>query len=385
MKQVFKLSLCLLVTMALIISANVVQAQVPFEIDAKSAVLLDADSGQILFSQNGDETHIPASLVKVMTLFIALDQIADGRIDLTDEVIVSENAWRMTGSQMFLEVGERVTIEELLYGVAVVSGNDATVSIAEALAGSEQLYVQWMNEKARSLGLNAQFVDVHGLSVENRISAKDMAILAREYVIKHPDALQYHQRRSFSYQPRSSAQPIVQSNRNGLLWRYEGTDGLKTGFLSQAGYNLVATAKQGERRLIAVVLGAPSEQVRENEAIRLLNYGFRNFQLVDINSVLPEDQVKVYKGQKGSVKVAAANSLITIPNGSMDNLNVEVQTEMIQAPVQIDQEVGKAVVIHNEQVIKEIPLLASEEVSRGSWFRVLLDTIALFFMSLFER
>ena len=362
------------------------QSTLPFDVDAAAAVLLDYDSGQILYNKNGSDARIPASLVKVMTMFIALDHLASGAIDLQDTAKVSELAWRMTGSQMFLEVDEVVTIEQLLYGISVVSGNDACVALAEALAGSVDVFVEWMNSKAATLGLgNTRFVDVHGLSEENRITAVDMANLARTYIRTHPEALQYHREKSFAYQPRSAKQPIVQYNRNGLLSSYEGADGLKTGHLSAAGYNLVATAKQGERRLIAVVLGGKSERGREAVASELLDYGFKQFDLVDTRKLTSDTTVKVFKGRKRSVGVVAAEPLITVPQGTATGLEVSVQLKNMTAPVARGENVGALTVWYEGKVIKQTPLLAVEEVPVGGFWRVLWDSIVLFVRNAVRR
>lgn len=361
------------------------QQSSPFSVESAAAVLLDYDSGQVLFSQDGRLEHIPASLVKVMTMYVALDQIAAGRVSLEDTTTVSEQAWRMSGSQMFLEVGEVVTIEQLLYGIAVVSGNDACVALAEALAGTEELYVRWMNEKAAELGLNLHFADVHGLSESNSITAEDMAVLVRSYLQQHPQALQYHKERSFSYQPRSQKKPIVQYNRNGLLNSFEGADGLKTGHLSAAGYNLIGTAVQNGRRLIAVVLGAESEVAREQEAAKLLNYGYRSFDLVDSGRFLEDKTVPVYKGRVRQVNVVAQEPLLTIPRGIQTGLDVSLQTKQLLAPVEKGQVVGTLTVRYEGEVLKQTSLLASDNVPRGGFWRVLVDSISLFFRRLIRR
>lgn len=378
------ISIFLIVTLITVPTAAAQDAP-PFDVDAAAAVLLDYDSGQILYSKNGSEERIPASLVKVMTMFIAMDHLKSGRISLQDTTRVSENAWRMTGSQMFLEVGETVTIEQLLYGIAVVSGNDACVALAEALAGSTEVFVQWMNQKAAELGLSMRFVDVHGLSEENRMTPKDMAYLTRAYIRTHPEALVYHKERSFAYQPRSQKQPIVQYNRNGLLTSFEGADGLKTGHLSAAGYNLVATAKQGERRLIAVVMGGKSERGREAVAAELLNYGFRSFDLVDTRKLTAETAVKVYKGKQRTVKVVAEEPLITVPQGTATGLEVSVQLKNMTAPVAKGENVGALTVWYEGEVIKQTPLVAAEEVPVGGFWRVFWDSIVLFMRNLVRR
>jgi len=367
-----------------ILLVNTAAAQ-SFSVNASVGLLYDFNSGQILFSQQGETQWIPASLVKVMTMYVALDRITAENIPLDSIVTVSENAWRMGGSQMFLEVGDQVKIEDLLFGIATVSGNDACVAIAEALAGTEDLFVQWMNDKARSLGLNLHFVDVHGLSDANQITALDFALLVSHYLHDHPQALRYHSQRSFSYKPRSSANPIVQSNRNGLLKSYEGADGLKTGYLSKAGYNLVATAERDGRRLIAVVLGADSETRREQEATKILDYGFRSFELVKTEQLLDVSQARVYKGRAKNVSLTTGDASVTVLRGKQAQLQVETQIDSLEAPIKAGDQVGKMKVYLGEELLKEVSIVAENTVERGSWFTVLIDSIVLFFKSLFKQ
>lgn len=357
----------------------------PFDVEASAAVLLDFQSGQILYSKNGEEEHVPASLVKIMTMYVAFDQIARSGLDLHETTKVSERAWRMSGSKMFLEPNEEVTLEQLLTGIAVVSGNDACVALAEALAGSESVFVQRMNEKAAALGLDLHFVDVHGLSADNRINAKDMATLVRSYLQDYPEAIRYHQQMSFSYQPRSSKQPIVQSNRNGLLRNYEGADGLKTGHLQVAGYNLVGTAVQNNRRLISVVLGATSESKREAETTTLLNYGYRNFDLVDISRLLEDKTTKVYKGKEKQVGLSIREPIIAVPRGIEKNVSVGIQTKELMAPVQSGTQVGVLSIYLENELAKQVPLLATNDIPRGNWIRVAWDNVLLFFRNLIKK
>lgn len=361
------------------------QQTLPFEVEASSAVLLDFASGQILFSQNGEATHVPASLVKIMTMYVAFDEIEAGRISLQDTATVSERAWRMTGSRMFLEPNEVVTIEQLLTGIAVVSGNDACVALAEALAGSEEVYVGRMNDKAKSLNLDLHFVDVHGLSTENEITAEDIAILVHHYLKDHPEAIKYHQQLSFSYQPRSSKSPIVQTNRNGLLRAYEGADGLKTGHLQVAGFNLVGTAVQNNRRLIGVVLGAQSESKREQEMTTLLNYGYRNFDLVNISRLLEDKTARVFKGKQSQVGMRISEPIITVPKGIEKSVSVGIQTKELEAPIEQGSQIGVLSIYVEDQLSKQVPLLAAEDVARGSWYQVMWDSIKRFFQDLIRR
>ncbi|HHX01837.1 MAG TPA: D-alanyl-D-alanine carboxypeptidase [Firmicutes bacterium] len=355
-----------------------------FAVEAEIGLLYDFDSDQVLFAQEADTPWIPASLVKVMTMFVAFDRIAAENIDLNSEVSVSERAWQMGGSQMFLEVGDKVTIDDLLRGIAVVSGNDACVAIAEALAGTEELYVQWMNNKAEQLGLNLHFVDVHGLSDTNQITAIDFAKLVKHYLSAYPQALQYHSQISFAYQPRSSKNPIVQANRNGLLRVYDGADGLKTGHLSQAGYNLVATAQRDGRRLIAVILGAASEAKREQEAAKALDYGFRSFESVSADQLLPQEQVRVYKGRSDYVDVTTDGARVSVLRGNRDSLSAEMSINDLQAPIAVGEEVGTLTIYLDGEVLKETALLAASQVERGNWFTVLIDSIVLLFRKIFK-
>lgn len=366
-------------------AATLAQQTLPFELEAKSAVLWDFESGQILFSQNGKEPHVPASLAKIMTMYVALDEVASGRLSLQDTTTVSEAAWRMTGSKMFLEPGEVVTIEQLLEGIAIVSGNDACVALAEAISGSQEVFVGKMNEKAKALNLDMHFVDVHGLSAENSITAEGIVILVHHYLKDHPEATAFHQKLSFSYQPRSSRQPIVQTNRNGLLRTYEGADGLKTGHLQVAGYNLVGTAVQNNRRLIGVVLGAASEAKREQEMTTLLNYGYKNFDLVNISRLLEDKKATVYKGKKSQVGITISEPIITVPKSIDKNVSLGIQTRELEAPVQEGSQVGVLSIYVQDQLSKQVPLLAAEDVARGNWFQVMWDTVKRFLQDLIRK
>ncbi len=379
------IGLILILVFLLSFSGITLAQQTPFEVEARAAVLMDFESGQILYSQNGRESHIPASLVKIMTMYVAFDQVSQGRISLQDTATVSEKAWRMAGSRMFLEPNEVVTVDQLLAGIAVVSGNDACVALAEALAGTEEVYVQWMNDKAKSLGLDMHFVDVHGLSSENKITAEDMAILVRSYLKNHPEAIAYHKQTTFSYKPRSSANPIVQNNRNGLLKTYEGADGLKTGHLQLAGYNLVGTAVQNNRRLIGVVLGATSESKREQEMTTILNYGYRNFDLVNISRLLEDKTTRVYKGKTSQVGMIIDEPIITVPKGIEKSVSVSIQTRELEAPVTKGSQIGVLSIYVQDELAKQVSLRAAEDVARGNWFQVMWDNVRQFFRDLIRR
>ena len=248
----------------------------PFPVAVRAAVLMDAQSGELLYAQDPNERIPPASLTKVLTLFLIFDAIQAGRADLDDIVPISKKASRTRGSKMFLKAGDRVPLEDLIKGIVVDSGNDASVAVAEYLEGSERAFVAKMNEKLRALGIQHTRVGtVHGLPARHQYTtAADMAVLARAYLQAHPEAIRYHQLTSYTYRNRS------QENHNKLLFYDPSVDGLKTGYTRKSGYNLVATAKRGNERLIAVVLKAKSRTIREEEALRLLNFGFERYGLL---------------------------------------------------------------------------------------------------------
>ncbi|HYQ60554.1 MAG TPA: D-alanyl-D-alanine carboxypeptidase family protein [Desulfatiglandales bacterium] len=263
----------LIVVAVLLLSARIAlagEALSPFPVAVRAAVLMDAQSGELLYAQDANEHIPPASLTKVLTLFLTFDAIQHGRADLDDIVPVSKKACRTRGSKMFLKAGDLVPLEDLIKGIAVDSGNDASVAVAEYLEGSERRFVAKMNEKLRALGIQHTRIEtVHGLPARNQYTtAADMALLARAYIQAHPEALRYHQLTSYTYRN------VSQENHNKLLFQDPSVDGLKTGYTRKSGYNLLATAKRGNQRLIAVVLKAKSRTIREEEALRLLNFGF---------------------------------------------------------------------------------------------------------------
>jgi D-alanyl-D-alanine carboxypeptidase (penicillin-binding protein 5/6) len=348
----------------------------PFAVAAKSAALVDADSGQFLYGQNADERINPASFVKLLTLFLVFDAIDQGQILLEDKVYISEKAWRTGGSKMFVRQGNRVPLVELIKGIAVVSGNDACVAVAEFLQGNEQTFVEKMNQKLRELGLtNSQVQTVNGWPAPDQYtSARDMALLALAYIQAHPQALQYHQLKDFTHEN------IRQKNRNSLLWRDPTVDGLKTGHTEDSGYHLLATAKRGEQRFIAVVMGAKSEAIRGREALRLLNYGFRNFvsvQLFKKGDVLL--QLSVWKGTEGHVELAAGETgIVTVPLTLQADVTWKAQApEQVFAPIERGQIIGEVVISTKDKVFKSIPLVANQEIPRAGFLKQVMHTAAL--------
>jgi D-alanyl-D-alanine carboxypeptidase (penicillin-binding protein 5/6) len=285
---------------------------------------------------------------------------------------------------MFIREGEFVRVDDLIKGVAVVSGNDACIALAEGISGVTEVFVESMNKKAQALGLeNTNFTDVHGLDNTGAqyTTAKDVANLSKAYITDHPEALDYHSTLEFSFNG------ITQRNRNGLLWTYPGVDGLKTGHLNAVGYNLVATAKESDMRLIAVVLGASSEAIRETEVRKLLNYGFRNFETVRASELVEPISTTVYKGKVGKVDVVpATDSSMIVPLGAKDRIRVVRELDSsITAPVKKGESVGQFRFYWQDELLGSTDATVAENVEKGGFFKVLWDSIRLFFVNLFSK
>jgi len=366
----------------------------PVTTQARSVLLLEYYSGQILAGVDPDQRLIPASLVKIMTLKLAFEAIAAGKVTLDTTTTVSRRAWRTPGSTMFLLVNTEVTLGDLLWGTAVVSGNDACIALAEMLAGTEEAFVAAMNRRAAEIGLTGtRFVDSHGLSTENYTTARDVATLVRRYIGDHPQALELHSARSFTYAAPGQT-PITQANRNLLLGRYEGTDGLKTGFLGEAGYNMVATSRRDGMRLIAVLLGIPGvigregEERRAQEAINVLNYGFRNYTTVALaDGGVPLGTARVWKGTVNQVSVGpGAPVLVTVPRGSEQLLERRqtVGGDLV-APVEPGRKAGELTVVVRGQEVARFDLVTLAGVPRGGLAKVILDSVRLWFAGIFRR
>jgi len=337
--------------------------------DAQSALLMDGLTGQVLYEQNSGSRIPPASFVKVMTLYVVYDSIRAGQLKMDDMVTVSEKAWRIQGSKMFIKVGDRVKVEDLLRGVAIASGNDACIALAEHLSGSEEVFVSKMNEKAKLLGLkDSQFRSSHGMPDEGQFTtAMDMAILSWRYIEDHPEALLLHSTTEFEYNG------IRQGNRNTLLQKNIGVDGLKTGHIEESGYHLVATAKRDGQRMIAVVMGCDRVKKRAPEAQKLLEYGFRNFSTVEaVKKGASFGPVKVRRGKLNQVILSAAeDGRVTVAKGKENSVSVVPQLPpFIAAPIQKGQVVTKALIQNEGKNVKEVRLLASSDVPKSilpSW------------------
>ena len=372
-------ALFLFVASALPLVANAaVPLPSPPQLSAKSYVLMDFQSGRLIAENNLDERVEPASLTKMMTEYVVSAELAQGTVRLSDEVTVSEKAWRMEGSRMFIEVNKRVTVEELLKGLIIQSGNDAAVALAEHIAGSEQGFVHMMNDYAAKLGMTGtSFMNTTGLpDPDHYTTARDMATLARAVIRDYPEEYKLYAVREFTYGG------IRQQNRNKLLWRDDSVDGLKTGHTQSAGYCLVSSAVRDGMRLISVVLGTNSDKARADQSQRLLNYGFRFFETSKVFVAgQPIKKVRIWQGETEELPVGVLQDVyITIPRGSSESLQTEIElSDYIVAPARIGQNLGKTRVKSENEVIAEANLVSLANVNEGSLFQKAKDAVLRYF------
>jgi D-alanyl-D-alanine carboxypeptidase (penicillin-binding protein 5/6) len=340
----------------------------PGQTNAKAAVLVDVATGTTLYEQGADDIIEPASFTKVLSLYLIFEALKQGNVHLNDEIYISQAAWRTGGSKMFVGVGSKVVLEELLKGIAVVSGNDACVAVAEHLYGSIEAFVDAMNRKAKELGMSrSHFINPHGLPAEGQVTtARDMATLGVAYLQRFPESLRFHAMREYAYNN------INQFNRNRLLLKDPSVDGLKTGFVAAAGYHLAATAQRDGMRLLSVVMGAQTPAIRERESLKLLNYGYRFYTLVQ---PFPQGQslatVKVWKGVKDDVGLFPAETAsFLIPQTQKKTLRWEIHVpEETTAPVSANQSLGEVVFYVSDQPRKSVSLVSHEEIALAGWFK----------------
>ena len=358
------------------------QAQVPVpsgpEIGARGYVLLDHNSGRILASKNENERMDPASITKLMTAYAVFRTLKSEQITLDDQVMISEKAWRTSGSRMFIEVGTRVTVNELLQGMIVQSGNDASVALAEYVAGNEAVFAQLMNQYAAELGmLNTQYQNSTGLPAKDHYtSANDIARLATQLIQEFPEYYNWYSQKEFTYNK------ITQKNRNALLWRDPSVDGLKTGMTDAAGYCLVSSAKRDDMRLISVVLGTKSSSARAKDSQALLNYGFRFYEtrlLYTAGDAVTE--ARVWKGATETAGIGLQQDLyITIPRGSYAQLEAKLDLPpQLIAPVDHTARLGTVRVNLNSEMVAEANLFALSSINEGTLWQIAKDSVLLWF------
>lgn len=339
----------------------------PPQLSAKSYLLMDYTSGRVLAEHNADLRIEPASLTKMMTAYIVIDEVIKGAADLDEPVVVSDFAQSMPGSRMFVEEGTVVTVRDLLRGLIVQSGNDSSVALAEHFAGSEQGFVDLMNAKAAEMGMNdTRYANSSGLPhPDHYTTAQDLSIIARATIADHPNHYPMYSEREYEFNG------IKQSNRNTLLWRDESVDGIKTGHTEAAGYCLVASAVRDNMRLISIITGTASDKTRIAESQRLLNYGYRFFRTEKVYAAGEViSAARVWMGQQEEIELGVAEDLyLTLPRAEFETLQSEIQiADYIKAPIDIGDEFGRSVLKSNNEVLGEVPLLALQKVEEGGLF-----------------
>ena len=381
--------IALTLVFSMTVRANVPLADVPGNgppipaapsLQATGYLLVDAMNGQIIVEHNANEPLPPASLTKMMTAYIAEREIEAGRASLDDKVPISVKSWKTGGSRMFIREGTEVRLGDLLRGIIIQSGNDASVAVAEYIAGSEDVFADVMNKTAISLGMtNTQFKNATGLPADGHYSTvKDLSILAARIIKDFPQAYTIYKEKSFAYNG------IKQANRNSLLFRDATFDGLKTGHTEEAGYCLVASAKRSDFRLISVVMGTANEKAREQETIKLMQYGFRYFSgqnIFDAGQPLPESTRKVWFGETETVDLAPTEPLyVTLPIGREAAIQAVLDApDTFDAPLEFGTVVGTVKVMLGEQILAESPVALASAVPEGGFFKRLADFVLKLF------
>lgn len=353
-------------------------------LDNKGYILIDATSGKVIAEKNADTRMAPASLTKLMSLYIISSALKNGSIHLDDKVIISKKAWQTEGSRMFVKAGDEVLVRDLLQGIIVASGNDATVAMAEFVAGTEEAFTNVMNTQAKNLGMvNSHFLDSTGLPNPDHYSTpRDLAILAQALIKSFPDDYKLFSEKWFTYKG------IRQPNRNRLLWRFQYADGLKTGHTNDAGYCLVASASKDGMRLISVIMGSPNDEARTEDSMRLLTYGFRFYETHKLyNADTAIAKARVWKAENKEVALGLSKDLyVTAPAGQYKNIKPVVQVnDNIKAPVLKGQQYGTLNIMLNNQVLTSAPLVALNNNAKGGFWRRVSDSLNFSYYKLFSH
>ncbi len=353
-----------------------------FDIKARTAILLDYHSDEILFEKDADRQIFPASMTKIMTSIIAFDLIKNGELNLNDKFIVSENAWRLSESgysSMFIMIGDEITIENLLKGIIISSGNDACVALAEGIAGTEEEFAILMTSKAKEIGMmNTNFTNSSGInSPDNQSTVRDIMIMSKYLIKNYPKYYEYFKEKEFTWD-RTGGNPITQGNRNPLLYKNLGADGIKTGYLSYEKYSLASSINRNGRRLVAVGSGFNSKNDRSKESTKLLTYALTNFDLVKITKANePFEKINVWLGKENKVDVYTNQDIYkTIKKAKKKLLKVSVNYEgPVEAPIKKDEKVAILKVVYDDEVVGEYDLLASKKVQKVNFVSRLLKSL----------
>ncbi|MDB3902210.1 D-alanyl-D-alanine carboxypeptidase [bacterium] len=372
----------LIVPFCMDLSAQSLVPKAP-KLNLSSYILIEASTNTVIAEFNSDNQIAPASMTKVMSGYVMADQIANGSINLDDKVLISEKAWKTGGSKMFIEAGKRVSVKDLLSGIIIQSGNDATIAMAEYVAGSEEGFVDFMNAYASELGLtNSLFQNSTGFSDPNHFtSAKDLAKLTQALINNFPDHYATYKEKEFTFSG------IRQLNRNKLLWRDDSVDGVKTGHTDSAGFCLISSAQRNDMRLIAVVAGSESENERLTASQRLLEYGFRFYATQKlVSQEIKVTTAKVWGGKTNEVALGSSKNIyLTLPRSEFKNIKANYQfNNNLQAPIEIGQMIGSIEFTSNDRVVLSAPLVAIETVEAKGFFGMLWSRLVYWITSLFS-
>ena len=351
-------------------------------VNARTAIVVDYHSDKILYELDPDAQIYPASMTKIMTTIVAFDLIENKKLSLDDKFIVSENAWRLSESgysSMFIMVNDEVSVEDLLYGIIIASGNDACVALAEGIAGSEEIFAEMMNEKAAEIGMSStNFSNSSGINdPENYSTVRDIALMSKYLIKNYPEFYEWYKEKTFTWD-RTGGDPITQGNRNPLLYKKVGVDGIKTGYLAVEKYSLASSMLKDTRRIIAVGSGFPTKNLRSTQSLKLLNWGFRNTNTYEISKKGETYyELDAWLGRKNKIKaIPKEDYYLTLDKKDIRHLKVHLEYEgPIKTPIQKDQKIANLIVSDKDEIIKTLPLYASEKVSKVNFFKSLITSL----------
>ena len=352
------------------------------QINARTAIVVDYHSDEVLYELDADMQIYPASMTKIMTTIIAFDLIKKNRLSLDDKFIVTENAWRLSESgysSMFIMVNDEVSVEDLLHGIIIASGNDACVALAEGIAGSEEIFAEMMTEKASEIGMSStNFSNSSGINdPDNYSTVRDIALMSKYLIKNYPEYYTWYKEKSFTWE-RTGGDPIKQGNRNPLLYKKIGVDGIKTGYLAVEKYSLASTMKKDTRRIIAIGSGFPTKQFRSSESLKLLNWGFRNTNTYEVSKKGETFfELDTWLGKKNKIKaVTKEDYYFTLNKKDTRHLKVTLNYDgPVKAPIQVDQEIASLIISNKDKIIKTLPLYASEKISKVNFFKSLITSL----------
>ena len=351
-------------------------------VNARTAIVVDYHSDKILYELDPDAQIYPASMTKIMTTIVAFDLIENKKLSLDDKFIVSENAWRLSESgysSMFIMVNDEVSVEDLLYGIIIASGNDACVALAEGIAGSEEIFAEMMNEKAAEIGMSSiTFSNSSGINdPENYSTVRDIALMSKYLIKNYSEFYEWYKEKTFTWD-RTGGDPITQGNRNPLLYKKVGVDGIKTGYLAVEKYSLASSMLKDTRRIIAVGSGFPTKNLRSTQSLKLLNWGFRNTNTYEISKKGETYyELDAWLGRKNKIKaIPKEDYYLTLDKKDIRHLKVHLEYEgPIKTPIQKDQKIANLIVSDKDEIIKTLPLYASEKVSKVNFFKSLITSL----------